>query len=477
VRLTVCVALLATFVVYADLGIITVAAPVIHRDLGASVTDLELMVSGYQIACAAGLITGGRLADILGCRTMFVASFGAFALTSAACGLAASPGQLIVFRILQGLAAAALSPQAVVIIQVVVPAERRAGAFSALGMVLSTATVAGPLIAGLIVSANILGSGWRPIFFINVPIGLVAMAFGARLIPGLRGQQRKRIDYGGAFLVALALGALMAPLTLGPVYGWPLWTWLCLAAVPVLGGAFLWSQRRLGDRGRDPMLPLELWQDRAFRTGLLLYAVVFSGLVAFFLYYGITLQTGLHISPLRQAVTTTPWAVSIAVFSAVSGKFVRGLGSRLTLVYGAVIAGIGFLSMVVAVHVVTDKSLMIWTIPSQIVAGAGLGLLIAPLLGVVLAEIRRPLAGAASGLLSTCSQIGGALGVGLMGVLFQSQLPGTIERATAGELRSGLALSLLYNPVIFALSAWIIATRLSHGRAAAGQTSSTEGIQ
>lgn len=472
---TACVALIATFVVYGDIAIVNIAAPVIQHDLGANVTDLELMVAGYQIAYAAALITGGRLADILGCRTMFVASFGAFAVASAACGLATSPGQLIVFRVLQGFAAAALSPQVVAIIQVALPAERRPAAFAGLGMVLSSASVAGPLIAGLLVSLNIAGLTWRPIFFINVPIALVAMAFGARLIPGIAVEERKRIDYTGALLVMLLLVALMTPLTLGPFYGWPPWAWLCLAAVPVLGGAFLWSQRRLSERDRDPMLPSELWQDRAFRLGLLLYAVLFSGVIAFFLYFGITLQTGLHVTPLWEAVTTIPFAVGIIVFSAVSGKFVRRFGGRLTLVYGAVTAGIGFLSMVLPVSVVTDGSMVLWTIPSQLVAGSGLGLLIAPLLGVVLAQIRSSDAGAASGLLSTAQVIGGALGVGLMGVLFQTQLHGAVQRATAGELRSGLAFSLLVNPAVFAISAWVIARGLRQGRAAVGQALPTEG--
>jgi MFS family permease len=470
------VALIATFVVYADISIVNIASPVIQRDLGASVSDLELMVGGYQVAFAAALITGGRLADILGCRTMFIGAFAAFVLTSTACGLAASPGQLIAFRILQGLAAAALSPQVVAIIQVVLPAERRAGAFAALGMVLSVASVAGPLVAGVLVSANIAGTTWRPVFLINVPIGLVAIIAGARLIPRLPGEPGRRIDYRGAVLVGLALVALMAPLTLGPAYGWPLWAWLSLAATPALGAAFGWSQRRAATAGQDPMLPPDLWADRAFRTGMLLYAVVFSGVIAFFLYFGITLQTGLHISPLRQAVTTTPFAVSLAVVSALSGRVVRARGGPQTLTWGAVIAGAGFLSMVVPIALVGDPSMVLWTIPSQVIAGGGLGLVIAPLLGVVLAGIRSSSAGAASGLLSTAQVIGGALGVGLMGLLFQSQLPGAGQAATAGQLRSGMAVSLLVNPALFAISAWIITIRLRSARVAVGSVQPTEGM-
>lgn len=468
--LTVCVALIATFVVYADVAILNIAAPVIERKLGASVADLELMVAGYQISFAAMLVTGGRLADILGCRVMFVASFGGFVLTSAACGLAASPGQLIAFRVLQGVTAAALSPQVVAIIQVVLPAERRAGAFAALGTVISAGTVAGPLIAGALVSANIFGSSWRPIFLINVPIGLVAMGFGVRLIPGMRVDRVQRIDYGGALLLMITLVALMAPLTLGPFTGWPAWTWISLVAVIPLGAAFLWSQRRLSELRRDPMLPAELWRDSAFRTGMILYAVVFSGVIAFFLYLGITLQTGLHITPIRQAIFTSPFAVALALVSAFSGRFVRRLGGPSTLIWGSVIAGAGFLSFVLPVVLISGQSLVPWTIPSQLIAGGGLGLVIAPLLGVVLTEIRSSEAGAASGLLSTAQVIGGALGVGLMGLLFSSQLPAA--RVTSGDLRTGLALALLVNPLAFGLAALVVATRL---RPAARAATPTEG--
>ncbi|MBO3747425.1 MFS transporter [Streptosporangiaceae bacterium NEAU-GS5] len=457
---TVGIALISTFVIYADIAIVNIAAPVIERDLGAGVTDLELMVAGYQIAFAAILITGGRLADILGCRTMFAGSFAAFVLASAACGLAATPGQLIAFRILQGVAAAALSPQVVAIIQVVLPPERRSAAFSALGMVISVGSTAGPLIAGFLVSADLFGSGWRPIFLINVPIGLVAIAFGLRLVPGYTGEEAKRIDYTGAVLLMALMVALMTPLTLGPFDGWPAWTWASFAAVPVLGAVFLWSQRRLGASGRDPMLPPELWRDHAFRMGLVLYALTFSGVIAFFLYLGITLQNGLGISPLWQAVTTTPFAVSLAAFSAYSGVAVRRLGGAKTLAIGCLVAGLGFLTMILPVAVVGDRSMVLWTIPSQIVAGGGLGLVVAPLLGVVLAQIRSSAAGAASGLLGTAQVIGGALGVGLMGLLFQTQLPGGLAEATSGDLRAGLALSLLVNPVAFALSAWIVTRNL-----------------
>jgi EmrB/QacA subfamily drug resistance transporter len=457
---TVCLVLTATFVVYADVAIVNVAAPMIERTLRASVTDLELIVAGYQIAFAATLVTGGRLADILGCRNMFIIAFSCFVVTSAACGLAGSAGQLIAFRILQGVSAALLAPQVVATIQVALPAERRSGAFAALGAVISIASIAGPLIGGFLIWANILGLGWRPIFFVNVPIGVIAIVLAPRLIPTFSGQEARKLDFTGTLLVVALLMAIMIPLTLGQLYGWPSWAWLCLVAAVVLGPIFLWSQRWSERRGRDPLLPSILWRDKAFKSGFLLYFVLFSGVVAFFLYYSILAQTGYRITALWVAITAIPFGVATAFFSTISGRLVRRWGGRQILAFGTGVCGIGFLSLLWPVTQVRGSLLAEWTIPSQVVIGAGLGLVIAPLLGVVLAGIPSSAAGAASGLLSVAQVTGGAIGVGLMGVLFQSQLDRGIVSATASQLRSGMTYSLLYNPVTFGLSALIIITLL-----------------
>lgn len=460
----VCVVLTATFVVYADLSVVSIAAPVIERQLRASVTELELMVAGYQITYAAALVTGGRLADTLGCRRMFVLAFTCFVLTSAACGLADSPAELIAFRVLQGVSAALLQPQVVAAIQVALPPERRAGAFSALGAVISLATIAGPLLGGLLIGVNIFGLGWRPIFFINVPIGIAALALGARLIPTFSSQEAKKLDFIGTLLIAATLVAIMAPLTLGQLYGWPLWAWLCLVAAAVLGPLFLWSQRWSERNGRDPLLPSILWQDKAFRAGFLLYLILFSGISAFFLYYSILVQSGYRITALGTAVTTIPFGIAAAALSTFSGPLTRRWGGWQVLAAGACICGLGFASLLLPVTQIRGADLAVWTMPSQLVMGAGLGLVIAPLLGVVLAGIRSSEAGAASGLLAVALVIGGAVGVGLMGLLFQSQIVGGVASATASQLRSGMIYSLFFNPVTFGLSAIIVVTSFRRRR-------------
>jgi predicted MFS family arabinose efflux permease len=252
----------------------------------------------------------------------------------------------------------------------------------------------------------------------------------------------------------------MVPLTLGRLYGWPEWAWLSLGTVPVLGALFAMSQRWLERRARDPLLPAELWQDKAFRAGFVLYLVAFSGVAAFWFYYSIFIQSGYHITPLWISITIIPFGIATGFFSAISGRIARRFEGWRVLAAGTALCGLGFLSMLVPITEVARGAVAVWMIPSQLAAGAGLGLMIAPLLGVVMAGIRSSEAGAASGLLSMAQVIGGALGVGLMGLLFQSSLARGAAAATAAELRTGMARSLIFDPIVLALSLVVIVTQL-----------------
>jgi EmrB/QacA subfamily drug resistance transporter len=456
IRPTVCLVVTASFLVFADISILTLIAPLIQRSLHASVSELELAVAGYEVAYAVTLIPSGRLGDIFGRRTMFTIGMLSFAAASAACGLARSPGQLIAFRVAQGFAGALLTPQVIATIQIVVPRQRRAGAFAALGTALCLSSILGPLFAGLLVSANIGDYGWRLVFLINVPICLVAATFAQRLVPAYRSPEAERVDYTGTLLVVALIGALLVPLTLGQVSGWPLWSVLCPAAVPVLGLLFLWSQRREKARGRDPLLPPGLWDDRGFRLGLVLNALLFSGIVAFYLYYALVLESGYHLSALTTAITTLPSSGAALVVSAISASLVRRWGGRRVVAAGAIVSSLGFLSVLVPVIEVKNATFGAWTAPSQLVFGTGLGLVVAPVLSVVLESIRSAEAGAASGLLSTAQAIASATGVVIMGTLFQTQIPGQLAAATAGQLGDGFGWALVFNPSVFALAGVIL---------------------
>ncbi len=224
----------------------------------------------------------------------------------------------------------------------------------------------------------------------------------------------------------------------------------------MLAWVFLWSQRSQERRGRAPLLPTDLWRDKAFRVGLLLYLILFSGVVAFYVYYYILLETGYEVAPWRAGLTTISAGVGTILTSVVSVNLVRRWGGRRTVAVGTLVSGLGFFSMLIPVVAVRSPAAASWNIPPQVLAGAGLGLLLAPLLSVVLAGIRSAEVGAAVGLLTTAQTIGGAIGVGVTGLLFQIPLRGAIGTATAGQLATGMSFSLLYNPIVFALSLVII---------------------
>jgi MFS family permease len=455
-RWAVYLVLSASFVALADVSIVNLAAPVIEKGLHATVADIELAVSGYEVAFGAMLITGGRLGDIFGRRALFRAGFASFIVASAACGLAASPGQLDTFRIAQGAAAGLLSPQVLATIQIVLPPSRRQKAFAALGAVLALATILGPLISGLIILADFFGTTWRPIFWINVPIGIVAVILAGPLLPVERSTGAKRVDVAGTVLLIALCGALMAPLAVGARYGWPVWALASLASTPLIGATFVAVQRRLAAQGKDPVLPPALLRDRAFRVGLALYLMLFSSIVAFFLFYAIVLQTGYRLSTLLTGLSTIPSALGTLTFAVLSAVLVRRFGPRRVVITGVLVCAVGSVSMVVPLTLVVSKWLAVATAPSQFVAGAGIGMVIPSLLSLVLPGIKNADAGAASGLLSTAQAVGGGLGVVVMGLLFQSQIPRAVASASPGQLNSGLALAVAFGAAVFVLAALLM---------------------
>src|SRR6185503_3118627 len=263
------VVLAGTFMVVLDFFIVNVAMPAMQADLHAGTGALEWVVAGYGLTFATLLITAGRLGDQFGRRRMFSTGLALFTLASAACGLAWSPTALVAARVVQGVAAALLSPQVLSIIGVAYTGPDRVRALSIYGIVLGLAAVGGQLVGGVLVQADVAGLGWRSCFLINVPVGLAALALAPRLVPESHAGRASRIDVAGTVLVTAGLTAVILPLVEGRRHGWPLWTWLALGAAPVLLGAFAVHQRRLGRRGGAPLLDPALFRKRAFSAGLL----------------------------------------------------------------------------------------------------------------------------------------------------------------------------------------------------------------
>ncbi len=446
----------AAFMLLADTSIVNVAIPSIQRELGASVPDVQLMVAGYVVAYAVMLITGGRLGDLFGRRRMFIIGAASFTLASLASGLAQSPVELIASRVWQGLSASLLYPQVIATLHIVVAPERRGRAFALLGAVVSCATIAGPVIAGLLIAANIAGAAWRPIFLINVPVGIVLISLAPRLVPANRGS-RLRLDYVGSLIVVMLLLALLVPLTIGRDHGWPLWGWVLLACTPVLLAAFLWLEAALERRGNSPLLRPGLWADPIFRLGLGLYLAYFSGVVPFFLYYSITLQYGLHYSALLTATVMAPYAVASTITSLRSARIVARLTAPRTILLGCVISAVGNAFMILTIAADSSgRYFGLLMTPSMFFTGLGLGLVIGPLLNFVLLGVRSDDSGAVSGLLSTAQQIGSSLGVAVIGLAFFRGFQGSLTSLRYPGLRTNMMLGLVVVVVAFVIASLLV---------------------
>ena len=430
------IVLTSVFVQLLDISIVNVAIPSIQSDLGATTASIQLVLAGYQLAFACTLITAARLGDIHGRRRLFLAGMTVFTLASLLCGLAPDPTTLVLARILQGLGSGLMFPQVLAVIQVSFPPAERGKAFGIFGATIGLATICGPLFGGLLLQANLFGTDWRAIFLVNVPVGIGAIVLALREMPESRAPDAPRLDLPGVALIAAGLFLLVFPLTEGRQRGWPVWIYLMLAAsVPVLA-AFVLLQRRKTRLDASPLVLLTLFRDPTFRAGVVLSGVFFLGIAPFFFAFSLYLQVGLGFTPLHSGLTTLPFAIGSAVASARSdgitkrlGAPVLGLGSGLLAI--AMLALIGLLRLI-------GPDLRSWQVaPALLLAGIGLGLFIAPLSNLVLAGVSGRETGSASGLLSTVQQVGGALGVALIGILLFGLLG-----ANSGRTADGLADSL-----------------------------------
>jgi EmrB/QacA subfamily drug resistance transporter len=408
------VVLTGTFMVVLDFFIVNVALPAMQADLHASTGAIEWVVAGYGLTFGTLLITAGRVGDQLGRRRMFSLGLALFTLASAACGLAASAEMLVVARLAQGVAAALLSPQVLAIIGVAYRGPDRVRALSIYGIVLGLGAVGGQLIGGVLVQADVAGLGWRSVFLINVPIGVAALLAAGRVVPESRAEGASRLDVVGTVLITLGLVGVVLPLVEGRQHGWPLWTWLCLAAAPVMLLAFAAHQRRLSRSGGAPLLDPALFRVRAFSAGLVTQLLFWTGQASYFLVLALYLQQGRGLDALQAGLVFTVLAAAYLVASMYAPALTPRLGRRLPAL-GALVLAAGH--AVLAVVVAGGGSLAL-LVPGMLLEGAGMGLIITPLTATVLSSLEPQRAGAASGALSTMQQVGNTIGVAVTGVIF-----------------------------------------------------------
>jgi EmrB/QacA subfamily drug resistance transporter len=430
------VVLIAGFMQLVDISIVNVAIPSIQRDLDATYAQIQWVLAGYQLAFAVMLITGGRLGDIFGRKRLFMIGMAGFTLASALCGLAQSPGMLIGSRVLQGLMGAVMFPQILSVIQVTFPPRERAGAFGMFGATIGLATIMGPVVGGLLIEADLFGLQWRPIFLVNVPIGIVALAAAARYLIESRAPRALRLDPIGVAVVTAGLLLLIYPLVQGRDLGWPPWTFLSMAAaVPVLAAFAVYERHKKRVDG-SPLVDLDLFRQRSFVPGLAVAGIFFMGIPAFFLTFSLWLQIGLGFTALHAGLTGIPFAVGSALASAASVRLAPALGRRL-LSAGSLLLVAGMAALIWTVDRYGGAVHSWQLVPALLVCGLGLGSVVAPLVNVVLAGIRAQDAGAASGVLTTVQQVGGAVGVAVVGVIFFGLL-GSQAAGVADDVIGGL---------------------------------------
>jgi EmrB/QacA subfamily drug resistance transporter len=434
------VVLVAGFMQLVDISIVNVAIPSIQRDLDATYSQIQWVLAGYQLAFAVTLITGGRLGDIFGRKRLFMLGMAGFTLASALCGLAQSPEMLIGSRFLQGVMGAVMFPQVLSVIQVTFPPRQRGAAFGIFGATIGLATITGPLVGGLLIEGDLLGLEWRPIFLVNVPIGIGALVAAALYLGESRAPRALRPDLTGVALVTGGLLLLVYPLVQGRDLGWPAWTFASMAAsLPVLAAFAAWERRKKAADG-SPLVDLALFRQRAFVAGVLVAAIFFMGVPAFFLVFTLWLQVGLGFSALHAGVTGVPFAVGSALASTASVRLAPRLGRNI-LVLGTLLLAAGMGAVIWTVDRYGGGTHSWQLIPALAVCGLGLGCTVAPLVNVVLAGIRRQDAGSASGVLTTAQQVGGAVGVAVIGVIFfgllSSQAAG-VSADLAPRLDAGL---------------------------------------
>jgi EmrB/QacA subfamily drug resistance transporter len=403
-----------------DGTIVNVASPAIRLGLHASLGSLQWIAGGYALAFAVGLVVGGRLGDIYGRRRMFLLGVAGFTLASAFCGLAQDPVMLIVSRLVQGTFAAAMIPQGFGIVRESFSDEDLPMAFGLFGPVIGGSAVLGPIIGGLLVDGNLLGQGWRMIFLVNVPLGLIALVLGARVLPESRAAQRPTLDVVGALLAAVAAGLLVFPLIQGREDGWPAWTYAMLAAGGLVLGLFVAYERGRERSGRSPLVTMSLFRKRAFSAGLATALVFFGGMIGVMFTFSLYLQLGNGYSAIEAGVALIPWALGTAIGAGVgSGVLVPRYG-RAVLHGGLVLMGLGVLGMIAVVHG-GGSDVSAWTLAlPELAAGIGMGTMLAPLFSFVLAGVDDHEVGSASGVLNAMQQLGGAAGIALIGTLLFS---------------------------------------------------------
>ena len=438
--------LAAAFMNMIDVSIVNVALPRLQQSLGATSSEIEWVVASYVLAFALALLPFGRLGDKVGRKRIFMTGVAGFTLFSALCGLAPTVDVLIAARVAQGITGAMMMPQVLAIAQVMFPPQERAHAFSFFGLTAGLGSVAGPLIGGVLIAGDLFGLDWRPIFLVNIPIGIAVLLLAARLVPTTDRHPNLTSDWGGIAIASGAILLVIFPLIEGHTLGWPTWTFVMMAAGGVAAGLFVLYERSRAARGLSQLLPASLLSNGNFILGGAMVLIFFSGSMALFLFLAIFLQQGFGFTPLQAGLTTIPFPAGVLIASVLNGR----LGSRLhrqRIVVGALVllAGMSWLRLIVqGVGDAVDHWLFLAPL---FVSGLGMGIAVAPLMQTALAGVAPQDAGSGAGALQSFQQLGGAFGIAIAGQIFFSSLAGGFAAGAAPHpaFIGALAAALVYS--------------------------------
>jgi EmrB/QacA subfamily drug resistance transporter len=427
----------AVFMAVLDVSIVNVALPSIERELGASAGAVQWVVSGYALTFGLALVPAGRLGDAFGRRRMLLIALAAFVVTSALTGAASTTGLLIAARLLQGVAGGMLVPQTSALIQELFRDDERGKAFGILGATIGLATATGPVVGGLILTAVTGPDAWRWVFYVNVPVGLLALTLAARLVPSIAGSSSRGIhlDLFGSLLVGGGVLSLLLPLVDAATGGLSRLWWLFWVA-GLLFVAFAWWERRTLRRGREPLLDPRLAHTSGYVAGSAIGLVYFIGFTGIWLVLALFFQDALGYSPLRSGLAVTPFALGVAASAAVAGRLVPRLGRWLT-VSGLAATVVGLVATALVLRHIGGDAAAWTTAGPLLVAGLGGGMVTSPNITLTLQNVPVSMAGVAGGALQTAQRIGGAIGTAVLATIFYHVVAST-GRDYAGAVSDAL---------------------------------------
>jgi EmrB/QacA subfamily drug resistance transporter len=471
------VLLIGMFMSLLDATIVNVALPTIRTSLNASEATLSWIISGYALAFGLALIPAGRVGDRYGHKRVFITGLSLFTVASLACGLAQSDNQLIVARVIQGLAGGIYLPAVTAYIQLLFSGRTRGKAFAIMGAVIGVSSALGPLIGGLLIEAFGNTNGWRLVFVVNLPFGIAALIAAMFMLP--KGSESRGmssgVDFVGLLLLSGGLVAILVPLIEGQDQGWPVWTYVSLAGGIALTALFGVWEVFVTKRGKSPLVPPHLFSHPAFTGGVILALVYFAAFVSIFFTISILWQAGLGHTALESGIVSIPFALGSIVGASQSGKLAASIG-RTVLVIGAGMVAVGLSALWLVLMLTTAGDLTGWDLfVPLLVAGIGSGLFIAPNAQFIIATVDRQEAGAASGVIATMQRLGSAIGIAIIGSVFFGTLtiqtrgrptPADLATAFTHSATCALAVSAAFAVISFLL-VFALPKRVGFGRAAA----------